>query len=100
VGIARAVAMEPKVLLLDEITSALDPELIGEVLTVVRELAADGMTMIVVTHEMTFARDVASRIVFMDGGRIQAAGSPLEILANSVHERLRAFLRRIELKHH
>ena len=100
VGIARAVAMEPKVLLLDEITSALDPELIGEVLTVVRELAADGMTMIVVTHEMTFARDVASRIVFMDGGRIQAAGTPLEILASSVHERLRAFLRRIELKHH
>jgi polar amino acid transport system ATP-binding protein len=99
VGIARAVAMEPKVLLLDEITSALDPELIGEVLTVVRELAADGMTMIVVTHEMTFARDVASRIVFMDGGRIQAAGSPREILASSDHERLRAFLR-IEMKHH
>jgi polar amino acid transport system ATP-binding protein len=100
VGIARAVAMEPKVLLLDEITSALDPELIGEVLTVVRELAADGMTMVVVTHEMTFARDVASRIVFMDGGRIQVAGSPREILASSDHERLRAFLRRIELKHH
>jgi len=100
VGIARAVAMEPKVLLLDEITSALDPELIGEVLTVVRELAADGMTMIVVTHEMAFARDIASRIVFMDGGRIQAAGSPREILASSDHERLRAFLRRIELKHH
>jgi polar amino acid transport system ATP-binding protein len=100
VGIARAVAMGPKVLLLDEITSALDPELIGEVLTVVRELAADGMTMIVVTHEMTFARDIASRIVFMDGGRIQAAGSPKEILASADHERLRAFLRRIELKHH
>jgi polar amino acid transport system ATP-binding protein len=100
VGIARAVAMEPKVLLLDEITSALDPELIGEVLTVVRELAADGMTMVVVTHEMTFARDIASRIVFMEGGRIQAAGSPKEILGNADHERLRAFLRRIELKHH
>ena len=99
VGIARAVAMEPKVLLLDEITSALDPELIGEVLTVVRELAADGMTMIVVTHEMTFARDVASRIVFMEGGRIQVAGSPREILATAEHERLRAFLHRIELKH-
>jgi polar amino acid transport system ATP-binding protein len=99
VGIARAVAMEPKVLLLDEITSALDPELIGEVLTVVRELAADGMTMIVVTHEMTFARDIASRIVFMDGGRIQVAGPPREILTSTEHERLRAFLRRIELKH-
>jgi polar amino acid transport system ATP-binding protein len=91
--------MEPKVLLLDEITSALDPELIGEVLTVVRELAADGMTMIVVTHEMTFARDIASRIVFMDGGRIQVAGPPREILTSTEHERLRAFLRRIELKH-
>jgi polar amino acid transport system ATP-binding protein len=100
VGIARAVAMGPKVLLLDEITSALDPELIGEVLTVVRELAAEGMTMIVVTHEMTFARDVASRMVFMEGGRIQVAGSPREILASSSHERLRAFLHRIELKHH
>jgi polar amino acid transport system ATP-binding protein len=99
VGIARAVAMGPKVLLLDEITSALDPELIGEVLTVVRELAADGMTMIVVTHEMTFARDVASRIVFMEGGRIQVAGSPREILGSFDHERLRAFLHRIELKH-
>ncbi|HEV8677026.1 MAG TPA: amino acid ABC transporter ATP-binding protein [Methylomirabilota bacterium] len=100
VGIARAVAMEPKVLLLDEITSALDPELVGEVLTVVRELAGDGMTMIVVTHEMTFARDVGSRIVFMDGGRIQVEGTPREVLAETVHERLRAFLRRIELKHH
>jgi polar amino acid transport system ATP-binding protein len=100
VAIARALAMEPKVLLLDEITSALDPELIGEVLTVVRELAADGMTMIVVTHEMTFARDVASRILFMDGGRIQVSGTPQEILAHADHERLRAFLHRIELKHH
>ena len=82
VGIARAVAMEPKVLLLDEITSALDPELVGEVLTVVRELAGDGMTMVVVTHEMTFARDVASRIVFMDGGRIKVEqGTPRELLA-------------------
>ena len=67
--------MDPKVLLLDEITSALDPELVGEVLTVVQELAQDGMTMIVVTHEMTFARDVATRIVFMDGGRIQSSGN-------------------------
>jgi polar amino acid transport system ATP-binding protein len=100
VGIARAVAMDPKVLLLDEITSALDPELVGEVLTVVQELARDGMTMVVVTHEMSFARDVASRIVFMDGGRIQVEGTPRAVLAESSHERLRAFLKRIELQHH
>ena len=100
VGIARAVAMGPKVLLLDEITSALDPELVGEVLTVVQELARDGMTMIVVTHEMSFARDVATRIVFMDGGRIQVEGPPRVVLARTDHERLRAFLARIELKLH
>jgi len=100
VGIARAVAMEPKVLLLDEITSALDPELVGEVLTVVQELAQDGMTMIVVTHEMTFARDVSTRIVFMDGGRIQVEGTPRQVLSMTNHERLKAFLARIELKHH
>ncbi len=100
VGIARAVAMEPKVLLLDEITSALDPELVGEVLSVVQELARDGMTMIVVTHEMTFARDVATRIVFMDGGRIQMQGTPREVLTATGHDRLRAFLARIEMKHH
>ncbi len=100
VGIARAVAMGPKVLLLDEITSALDPELVGEVLTVVRELAQDGMTMIVVTHEMTFARDVSSRIVFMDGGRIQVEGTPRQVLSMTNHERLKAFLARIEMKHH
>jgi polar amino acid transport system ATP-binding protein len=100
VGIARAVAMGPKVLLLDEITSALDPELVGEVLTVVRELAADGMTMIVVTHEMTFARDVGARIVFMDGGRILVEGTPREVLAAPSNERLKSFLARIEMKHH
>jgi polar amino acid transport system ATP-binding protein len=100
VGIARAVAMDPKVLLLDEITSALDPELVGEVLTVVQELAKDGMTMIVVTHEMTFARDVGTRIVFMDGGRIQIEGTPREVLGRTDHERLRTFLARIEVKHH
>ena len=100
VGIARAVAMDPKVLLLDEITSALDPELVGEVLTVVQELAQDGMTMIVVTHEMSFARDVGTRIVFMDGARIQVEGTPREVLARTDHERLRAFLARIELKLH
>jgi polar amino acid transport system ATP-binding protein len=100
VGIARAVAMDPKVLLLDEITSALDPELVGEVLSVVQELARDGMTMIVVTHEMTFARDVATRIVFMDGGRIQVEGTPREVLGRTDHERLRSFLSRIEIQHH
>ncbi|HTX53248.1 MAG TPA: amino acid ABC transporter ATP-binding protein [Candidatus Baltobacteraceae bacterium] len=100
VGIARAVAMGPKVLLLDEITSALDPELVGEVLSVVQELARDGMTMIVVTHEMTFARDVATRIVFMEAGRIQIQGTPREVLSTTGHDRLKAFLARIEMKHH
>ena len=100
VGIARAVAMDPKVLLLDEITSALDPELVGEVLTAVQELAQDGMTMIVVTHEMTFARDVSTRIVFMDGGRIQVEGTPRAVLSTTNHERLKAFLARIELTLH
>jgi polar amino acid transport system ATP-binding protein len=100
VGIARAVAMGPKVLLLDEITSALDPELVGEVLGVVQQLAREGMTMIVVTHEMTFARDVGSRIVFMDGGRIAAQGKPHDILINPQHDRLKAFLSRIEFRQH
>ena len=100
VGIARAVAMGPKVLLLDEITSALDPELVGEVLSVVQGLAKDGMTMIVVTHEMTFARDVGSRIVLMDDGRVQVQGTSREVLANAAsHERLKSFLARIEMKH-
>jgi polar amino acid transport system ATP-binding protein len=101
VGIARAVAMNPKVLLLDEITSALDPELVGEVLTVVRELAKDGMTMILVTHEMSFARDVSSRVVFMDAGRVAVEGPPQEVFGPQArsHERLRSFLARIELKH-
>jgi len=100
VGIARAVAMNPKVLLLDEITSALDPELVGEVLTVVRELANDGMTMILVTHEMSFARDVSSRVIFMDAGRVAIEGPPHEVFGAKVrtHERLRTFLARIELK--
>jgi polar amino acid transport system ATP-binding protein len=95
VGIARAVAMEPKILLLDEITSALDPELVGEVLIVVRQLVQDGMTMIIVTHEMMFARDVASRIVFMDAGRILADGTPPQILDCPEHDRLRTFLARL-----
>jgi polar amino acid transport system ATP-binding protein len=100
VGIARAVAMGPKVLLLDEITSALDPELVGEVLSVVQGLARDGMTMVVVTHEMTFARDVGSRIVFMDEGRVLVEGPSREVLANAAsNERLKTFLSRIEMKH-
>jgi polar amino acid transport system ATP-binding protein len=96
VGIARAVAMEPKVLLLDEITSALDPELVGEVLAVVRQLADDGMTMIVVTHEMAFAREVSDLVVFMDGGRIIVEGRPDEVLQNPSHERLKTFLFRLD----
>jgi polar amino acid transport system ATP-binding protein len=98
VGIARAVAMNPKVLLLDEITSALDPELVGEVLTVVRELAKDGMTMILVTHEMVFARDVSNHVVFMDAGVVAVEGSPREVFGNQTNERLRSFLARIEMK--
>ncbi|MFZ1425250.1 MAG: amino acid ABC transporter ATP-binding protein [Geminicoccaceae bacterium] len=94
VGIARAVAMEPKVLLLDEITSALDPELVGEVLTVVQQLADEGMTMVVVTHEMSLAYEISHRVVFMDGGRITARGTPAEIFDAPQNERLTAFLAR------
>ena len=97
VGIARAVAMDPKVLLLDEITSALDPELVGEVLSVVRKLAEEGMTMIIVTHEMTFARDVGSHLVFMDGGKKVEEGLPIELLRTPRSARLKAFLARIEM---
>jgi len=96
VGIARAVAMGPKVLLLDEITSALDPELVGEVLSVVRQPADDGMTMIVVTHEMAFAREVSDVVVFMDGGRVVVQGKSDEILEKPRHERLKAFLSRLD----
>jgi polar amino acid transport system ATP-binding protein len=100
VGIARAVAMEPKILLLDEITSALDPELVGEVLAVVRSLAEDGMTMVMVTHEMAFARDASSRIVFMADGGVSAIGPPKEILAQeTTNERLRSFLARFRASH-
>ncbi|MER9934962.1 amino acid ABC transporter ATP-binding protein [Mesorhizobium sp. M0088] len=100
VGIARAVAMGPKILLLDEITSALDPELVGEVLEVVRSLAEDGMTMVMVTHEMAFARDASSRIVFMADGGVSAAGPPAEILAADIdNERLRTFLARFRASH-
>lgn len=96
VGIARAVAMEPKLLLLDEITSALDPELVGEVLEVVLDLAKEGMTMLVVTHEMTFARAVSDRVVFMEGGEILAHGSPRAIFQDQEHERLKSFLSRLQ----
>jgi polar amino acid transport system ATP-binding protein len=95
VAIARALAMRPKLMLFDEPTSALDPELVGEVLDVMRGLAADGMTMIVVTHEMGFAREVADKLVFMDGGVIVEAGDPRSVLSNPRHERTRAFLSKV-----
>src|SRR5258708_1401201 len=93
VAIARALAMEPKLMLFDEPTSALDPELVGEVLDVMRALANDlGMTMVVVTHEMGFAREVGDSLVFMDGGVVVQAGKPRDVLANPQHERTRPFL--------
>ena len=92
VAIARALAMEPHVMLFDEVTSALDPELVKEVLDVMRELAAEGMTMIVVTHEMGFARDVADRVAFMDGGVIVEHGRPADVLENPKQERTQRFL--------
>jgi ABC-type polar amino acid transport system ATPase subunit len=95
VAIARALAMEPKVMLFDEVTSALDPELVGEVLAVMRSLAKDGLTMLVVTHEMGFAREVADRIIFMDDGEILEQGRPEEIFGSPRTPRLQAFLGRI-----
>jgi polar amino acid transport system ATP-binding protein len=95
VAIARALAMQPKLMLFDEPTSALDPELVGEVLDVMRDLAADGMTMIVVTHEMGFAREVGDAIVFMDGGVVVEAGHPRDVLTNPQHERTKAFLSKV-----
>jgi ABC-type polar amino acid transport system ATPase subunit len=94
VAIARALAMQPKLMLFDEVTSALDPELVDEVLGVMQQLARDGMTMIVVTHEMQFAHDVADRVIFMDHGAIVEEGDPATLLANPRSERLRAFMRR------
>ncbi len=96
VAIARALAMQPKLMLFDEPTSALDPELVGEVLTVMRELADDGMTMIVVTHEMSFAREVADRVVFMDGGVVVEQGDPRQVISNPQHARTRSFLQRMQ----
>ncbi len=95
VAIARALAMAPKLMLFDEPTSALDPELVGEVLATMRGLAADGMTMIVVTHEMGFAREVADQVVFMDAGMVIESGPPQEVLANPRHDRTRAFLEKV-----
>ena len=95
VAIARALAMEPRLMLFDEPTSALDPELVGEVLDVMRGLAREGMTMLVVTHEMGFAREVGDTLVFMDGGRIVEAGHPREVLANPREERTKAFLSKV-----
>ena len=100
VAIARALVMEPHVMLFDEVTSALDPELVGEVLVVMRDLARDGMTMMVVTHEMQFARDVGDRVVFMDEGRIVEQGKPVDVLDRPKEERTRRFLRRsLQLAH-
>ncbi|MFI6844811.1 amino acid ABC transporter ATP-binding protein [Kitasatospora sp. NPDC050467] len=95
VAIARALAMKPKLMLFDEPTSALDPELVGEVLDVMRGLAEDGMTMIVVTHEMGFAREVGDALVFMDGGVVVESGNPRDVLSNPQHERTRAFLSKV-----
>ncbi len=95
VAIARALAMEPKLMLFDEPTSALDPELVGEVLGVMKKLAAEGMTMIVVTHEMGFAREVADELVFMDGGVIVESGPPREVLASPQHDRTKTFLSKV-----
>jgi len=95
VAIARALAMEPRVLLFDEPTSALDPEMVGEVLDVMRKLAGSGVTMVVVTHEMGFARQVADRVIFMDGGRPVESGAPSEIFDAPQHERTRGFLRAV-----
>jgi polar amino acid transport system ATP-binding protein len=95
VAIARALAMEPKLMLFDEPTSALDPELVGDVLDVMRQLAVDGMTMVVVTHEMGFAREVGDSVVFMDGGVVVEAGDPREVLTNPQHSRTQDFLPKV-----
>jgi polar amino acid transport system ATP-binding protein len=95
VAIARALAMQPKLMLFDEPTSALDPELVGEVLDVMRNLAKSGMTMVVVTHEMGFAREVGDLIAFMDDGVVVEAGNPRDVLANPQNERTRAFLSKV-----
>lgn len=95
VAIARALAMEPKIMLFDEPTSALDPEMVGEVLSVMKDLARDGMTMVVVTHEMGFAREVADRILFMAEGKILEESAPDEFFGNPKNDRLKAFLSKV-----
>ena len=95
VAIARALAMNPKVMLFDEPTSALDPELVGEVLNVMKDLAREGMTMVVVTHEMGFAREVSDRVIFMDQGVIVEEGKPEDIFVRPQHERTQAFLKKV-----
>lgn len=95
IAIARTLAMNPDVILFDEPTSALDPEMVGEVLELMKELADDGMTMVVVTHEMGFAREVATRVLFMDGGNIQEQNTPKEFFENPQNERLKAFLSKV-----
>ncbi|PNU19682.1 peptide ABC transporter ATP-binding protein [Geothermobacter hydrogeniphilus] len=95
VAIARALAMDPKVMLFDEPTSALDPEMVGEVLDVMKQLAKEGMTMVVVTHEMGFAREVADRVLFMDAGKLVEEGAPEQIFSNPRHERTQLFLSQI-----
>ena len=92
VAIARALAMKPEIMLFDEPTSALDPEMVGEVLAVMKQLAEDGMTMVIVTHEMGFAREVADRVLFIDGGVILEQGTPEEIFGNPQNERTQTFL--------
>jgi polar amino acid transport system ATP-binding protein len=99
VAIARAMAMQPKLMLFDEPTSALDPELVGEVLAVMRELANEGTTMIVVTHEMSFAREVADHVVFMDGGVVVEQGDPKSVINNPQHARTKSFLSRMQAEH-
>ena len=95
IAIARALAMNPKVMLFDEPTSALDPEMVGEVLDLIKELADDGMTMVIVTHEMGFAREVASRVLFMDSGKIAEQGTPEEVFRNPKSQRLKEFLAKV-----
>ena len=95
VAIARALAMQPKLMLFDEPTSALDPELVGDVLGVMKQLAKDGMTMVVVTHEMQFAREVADKVLFMDGGVVVEEGPPAQVIGEPKHERTKAFLARV-----
>ena len=94
VAIARALAMQPKVMLFDEVTSALDPELVGEVLSVMRQLATEGMTMVIVSHEMHFARDIGDRLMFIDHGKVVEEGEPRDILSNPKSDRLKSFLHR------